>query len=103
MIKNRVIKSHVKWSKKRTSIVLAGIGYVMVFVMLCFTGTTAAYTLMRHFLDPSPPAIIQEEPKLTRTCYFMHILFVGSDKNGKEIEVIQTPMECPSEYKPRRD
>ncbi len=93
----------VNWSTKRTSIMLARFGYAMLFVMLCVTGVTAGYALAGHFLDPVPPAIIQETPGPKRTCYFMHILFVGSDKNGREIEVFQTPMECPSEYKPRRD
>lgn len=88
----------IKWSKKRPSIMLISIGFVMLGAMAWMAGQKFS-----QYLYPAPAAIIQEEPKLTRTCYFLHILFVGSDKNGKEIEVIQTPMECPSEYKPRRD
>ena len=93
----------IKWSKKRTSIVLAEIGYVMLCVMLCFAGAASAYTLMGLFLDPAPAAITQEESEPTRTCYFMRIKFVGSGQNGAELEVTETPAECPPSHKPRRN
>ena len=92
----------IKWSKKRTSSVLAGIGYVMVFVILCFTGATAVYILMGLFLDPAPSAIVQEESEPTQTCYFARIKFVGTNQNGAELEVTEIPAECPPEKEPVR-
>lgn len=96
-MKNRVIKNHINWSKKRISFLLTSICFIILGAMAWMLDKTLSQV---QYQDPA--AIIQKAPKFTRTCYFMHILFLGSDKNGKEIEVIQTPMECPSEYKPRK-
>ncbi len=52
---------------------------------------------------PHQTAIAQEVPKVTRTCYFMRIQFVGANQNGAELEVTEIPAECPPTHKPRRD
>ena len=81
----------IKWSKKRTSILLITIGYIMLGAM----AWAAGQKFSEYFLDQAPAVIIQEESKPTRTCYFMRIQFVGSNQNGAELEVIEIPAECP--------
>lgn len=97
MIKNRVIKPHIKWAKKETS------GMVLVMVCMIFGVVAVLAGWLPGLYVGHETTIIQEESEPTRTCYFMRIKFVGSDQNGAELEVTEIPAECPETSKPRRD
>lgn len=97
MIKNRVIKPHIKWGKKETS------GMVLAMVCMIF-GVMSVMAGWWPWYSPDPTVtVVQEESAPARTCYFMRIKFVGSNQNGAELEVTEIPAECPPSHKPRRN